>query len=421
VRQSSMKTTSLALETTPLQPHDKDDPANKGLHAGTPIFRRVNGAMFLAGFASFSLIYCVQPLLPEFPSEFGVNAATASLALSLTTAALAFSILLSGAFSQAISRRGLMLVSMSLAAICNILAACTQNWTLLLFARAIEGFVLGGVPAIAMAYLAEEINPKSLGKAMGLYVGGTAFGAMVGRVGMGLVSAFTSWQMAMMLLGGACLLAAGGFYLLLPPSVHFKPSRTPFRTHLRLWGQHLGNPTLLKYFFLGAMLTSVFTTVFNYCTFRLVAAPYDLSRTAVSMIFLTFGLGVVASSYGGSLVDRYGRRAMLLTGFAMAFLGIGLTLLANLAVIVVGIALITIGFFIGHSAASSGVGANSGAAKSHGSSLYLLSYYGGASITGWIGGWFWIHGGWTAVAGLTGACALAGFLVSATMGMPKPR
>lgn len=118
--------------------------------------------------------------------------ATASLALSLTTGTLAFAILLSGAFAQLFTRRNLMFVSMMLAAIANIIAASTEGWAWLLAARALEGFVLGGVPAVAMAYLAEEIEPSSLGKAMGLYVGGTAFGSMAGRVGMGLVSAYTS-------------------------------------------------------------------------------------------------------------------------------------------------------------------------------------------------------------------------------------
>lgn len=396
------------------QPYNPEpQPAEKlWITTGSRAFRKASWALFLAGFASFSLIYCVQPLLPEFPADFGVNAATASLALSLTTAALAVAILLSGAFSQLVSRRNLMLTSMLLAAICNVAAAITPSWGWLLAARAVEGFVLGGVPAVAMAYLAEEIEPKSLGKAMGLYVGGTAFGAMSGRVGMGLISAFTSWQSAMIAMGVACLAASVGFFLLLPESRNFRPQRLPMSAHLRLWGQHLRNGTLIKFYVIGAMLTSVFTTVFNYCTFRLVAAPYELSRTAVSMIFLTFALGMVASSYGGTLVDRLGRKMVLLIAFPTILTGVILTLATPIASIVVGIALITIGFFLGHSAASSGVGANSGNAKSHASALYLLSYYAGASVTGWVGGWFWIHGGWNAVAALTGLCAIVGLAIA---------
>ena len=219
------------------------------IRQGSRQFRRASWALFLAGFASFSLIYCVQPLLPEFPAEFGINPATASLALSLTTGTLAFAILLSGAFAQLFTRRNLMFVSMMLAAIANIIAASTEGWAWLLAARALEGFVLGGVPAVAMAYLAEEIEPSSLGKAMGLYVGGTAFGSMAGRVGMGLVSAYTSWQVAMYALGAVCILAAIGFLLLLPPSRNFRPQHMPLKNHLRIWAQHLGNPELRRFYF----------------------------------------------------------------------------------------------------------------------------------------------------------------------------
>lgn len=381
-------------------------------------FRRASWALFLAGFASFSLIYCVQPLLPEFPEEFGVNAATASLALSLSTATLAFAILLSGAFAQIISRKNLMFASMLLAACCNMLAAASGSWGWLLAARAVEGFVLGGVPAVAMAYLAEEIEPSSLGRAMGLYVAGTAFGAMVGRVGMGLISAFTSWHMAMYALGAACVISAVGFFLLLPPSRNFRPQSMPLSNHLHMWRLHLANPVLIRLYFIGAMLTSVFTTVFNYSAFRLSEPPYGLGRTAVSMIFLTFAFGIIASSHGGTLVDRLGRRSTLRLAFSVILAGVLLTLPPSLLTMVAGISLITIGFFIGHAAASSGVGASSGAAKSHASALYLLFYYAGASLTGWAGGWFWIHGGWFAVASLTGFCAVAGLFVSLSFDRP---
>src|SRR4051794_33060794 len=78
-----------------------------------------------------------------------------------------------------------------------------------------------GPPAVAMAYLAEEIHPRALGATMGLYVGGTAFGGMMGRLGMGALTEFASWRGAMGLLGLIDLAAAIGFILLLPPSRNF--------------------------------------------------------------------------------------------------------------------------------------------------------------------------------------------------------
>lgn len=138
---------------------------------GTRLYWAVSSALFLAGFSTFSLLYCVQPLLPVFSHHFGIGAAQSSLVLSVTSTALALSIVLVSALSENWGRRGLMFVSMLLAALLNIAVAYAPSWQALLILRAAEGFILGGVPAVAMAYLAEEIDLSGLGLSMGIYVG----------------------------------------------------------------------------------------------------------------------------------------------------------------------------------------------------------------------------------------------------------
>ncbi len=49
------------------------DPAAVWIRQGTAEHRRAGLAFFLAGFATFSLIYCVQPLLPLFAASYGVK------------------------------------------------------------------------------------------------------------------------------------------------------------------------------------------------------------------------------------------------------------------------------------------------------------------------------------------------------------
>lgn len=410
-----MTSVTTTIDTIPPQGSTRRvEAAPQWIRLGTAEYRRAGLAMFLAGFASFSLIYCVQPLLPAFARSFGVSPAESSLALSLTTGLLAISIVMAGAFSQALGRRGLMFCSMLMAAVCDIAAAATPNWTGLLAARAIEGFVIGGVPAVAIAYLSEEIEPPNLGRMMGLYVAGTAFGGMVGRIGMGLLTEFLPWRVALGIIGIVCVVAALGFLALLPRSRNFvaRPGFDP-RFHLRTWGAHLRNRGLLRLYVCGFLLTSVFVTLFNYAMFRLSAAPYLLSQVTVSLLFLAYGFGMVSSSVAGRLADRFGRRPLLVAGFATMAAGIGVTLAGSLAIILAGIVLTTTGFFIAHSVASGSIGPLAGAAKGHAASLYLLFYYMGSSIVGSVGGWFWQHGGWDAVAALTGALALAGLVLAA--------
>ena len=72
------------------------DPASHW-QRGSAGYRRASLALFCAGFATFALLYCVQPLLPLLAAHFAVSAASSSLALSLTTLSLALTLLLAGA------------------------------------------------------------------------------------------------------------------------------------------------------------------------------------------------------------------------------------------------------------------------------------------------------------------------------------
>ena len=41
-----------------------DEPGERLIEAGTPVFRRTTLALFAAGFSTFAVLYGVQPLLP---------------------------------------------------------------------------------------------------------------------------------------------------------------------------------------------------------------------------------------------------------------------------------------------------------------------------------------------------------------------
>ena len=392
------------------------DAAPPRIAAGSGAFARINLALFLGGFATFSLLYCVQPLLPEFVHTFGVSPAESALALSLATGFLAVAIMIAAAFSQAVGRRGLMFVSMALAAAMNLAAAMSSTWPMLLVFRGLEGLVLGGVPAVAMAYVAEEIEPRDLAGAMGLYVAGTAFGGMMGRVGMGVLTEFASWRAAMGVMGLLGLVAATAFFLLLPPSRHFeRRPTTSLAPHLVAWARHLAEPSLLRLFCVGFVLTGVYVGMFSYLGFRLKAAPYDLGQGQISMLFLIMALGMVSSSLTGRLGARFGRRNAMLIGLATMTIGAAITLSTPLGLIIAGVGLVTIGFFITHATASAAVGAVAKEAKGHASSLYLLFYYVGSSLIGLADGWAWQGFGWAGVAVLTMALTAFGMASAAPL------
>jgi YNFM family putative membrane transporter len=383
------------------------------LERGTHAYWRASVALLFAGYATFSLLYCVQPLLPAFSAAFGVSPAQSSLSLSFTTAALALAVFVAGFVSEGWSRHRLMTLSLTVSALLTMGVAVAPQWHTLLVLRALEGLALGGVPAVAMAYLAEEVHPDGLGLAMGLYVGGTAIGGMAGRVITGIVADLFSWRAAIGTIGVLGILSMFAFRALLPPSRHFVPRRgLGFAHHRAALARQFARPSLPALFLMGFVLMGSFVTLYNYIGYRLLAPPYQLSQSAIGAIFVVYLTGVVASPWSGRMADAFGRGRVLTGGIVIMLIGLGLTMLQPIAAIAAGIACITLGFFAGHAVASGWVGRLAKEAKGQAAALYLLSYYLGSSLVGSYGGHFWTAHGWNGVAGLVGTLLVIGLAVS---------
>ncbi len=401
---SGMSTDALGLPAErPIEPAVGSGPAVHSVQSfnrvGSRRYLRAAAALFLAGFATFSLLYCVQPLLPTLARVFGVGAAASSLAISVTTGLLALSIVAAASLSDLWGRKPVMAGSLALAAACNAAAAIAPSWSLFLGLRALEGIALGGVPAVAMTYLAEETEPTGLGLAMGLYVGSTAVGGMGGRVIAGLVAAATSWRAAVGLVGLAGLVLALAFILLLPPSRHFRRRPVDLAGQTRAFAAALRRPALLALYGFGFLIMGGFVALYNYAGFRLEAPPYRLDQAQEGLIFTLYLLGTVSSPLAGVLADRFGRAPVMAAASLVALGGVAASLFMPLGAVVLGIGLVTLGFFAGHAVASGSIGGLAGDHKGQAASLYLLSYYAGSSLLGTAGGWFWSAGRWPAVAG----------------------
>ncbi|MGF6769538.1 YNFM family putative membrane transporter [Paraburkholderia sp. GAS199] len=383
------------------------------LERGTRAYWRASIALLFAGYATFSLLYCVQPLLPAFSAAFDVTPAQSSLSLSFTTAALALAIFVAGFVSEGWSRHKLMTLSLTVSALLTVGVSFAPHWHQLLVLRMLEGLALGGVPAVAMAYLAEEVHPDGLGLAMGLYVGGTAIGGMAGRVITGIVADLFSWRVAIGTIGVLGVLSMLAFRALLPPSRHFVPRRgLGFTHHRSALLKQFTRPGLPWLFLLGFVLMGSFVTLYNYIGFRLLAPPYQLSQTEIGAIFVVYLTGVVASPWSGRMADTFGRARVLTASLLLMLVGLGLTMLHPLAAIAAGIACVTFGFFAGHSVASGWVGRLAKEAKGQAAALYLLAYYLGSSVIGSYGGHVWANYGWNGVTGLVGGLLVLGLIAT---------
>lgn len=347
------------------------------IEKGTPMFMRTVLALFSGGFATFALLYCVQPMMPALSHEFSINAAQSSLILSVATAMLALGLLITGPISDRLGRKPVMVSALFCAALATIASGLMPTWEGILLMRALVGLSLSGLAAVAMTYLSEEIHPQHIGLDMGLYIGGNAIGGMSGRLIIGVLIDFVSWHTAMLIIGALALIAATVFWKFLPESLNFRASSLKPRNLLDGFVMHFKDAGLLWLFLEAFLLMGAFVTMFNYIGYRLLADPYDLSQAVVGVLSLVYLSGINSSAKIGSLADRLGRRRVLWATIVLMLAGIALTLLTPLRLVVPGMLIFTFGFFGAHSVASSWIGRRAVKAKGQASSLYLFCYYAG--------------------------------------------
>ncbi|WP_173089035.1 MFS transporter [Devosia sp. 1635] len=381
------------------------------IRRGTPAFVRANIAFFLSAFAIFASLYSVQPLLPILAAEFGLDAGTSSLALSSTTATLALALLLASWVSDRLGRRTLMVWAILLTAALGLVLPFAPNWSALLIIRTLMGLTLSGLPAVAMVYLAEEMDPEALGFSMGLYIGGTAIGGMAGRLLSGILADLIGWRPALMVLGAAIALAALVVVLLLPAPHNSRRSRIALRELAALVRLQFRDPGLPWLFASAFLLMGSFVTLYNYVGFRLALPPFALSHAAISAIFVVYLLGSFSSAWAGGLAQRLGRRRVYWTLVLVMTLGVFLTLVPSTPVIILGLAIATTGYFAAHGIASAWVARRASVGRAQASAIYLFSYYLGSSVLGTLGGYAWVAWDWNGVLLVSGGAAAAALFV----------
>lgn len=372
-------------------------------------FARASTALFLAGLVTFASLYATQPLLPLLGADFGRSPAETALTVSAATISLGIALVFLGPVSDAIGRTNIMLTSLFASSVVTLACALSPSWHMLLGLRALLGVCVAGLPAVAVAYLREEVPPERAGQAIGTYIGGTALGGMAGRLVCGLVADLAGWRWALAAIGLVCTASALVVWRLLPASRNFhaealRPRELTART-LRL----LGDRTQLALMGLSFCAMGAFVSCFNAMGYRLEAPPYSLSVGVAGLVFAVYAFGSWSSARAGRAAETRGVRTVTAGALVIHLAGIALAAARPLPLVVVGLCLTTIGFFAAHGVASGWVAASAQAHRlgtAQAASLYLFAYYLGSSVAGSLAGLAWSRLAWPGVSLLTGSLVL---------------
>lgn len=385
---------------------------------GSKAYGRILAGLSCAGVATFAQLYSTQAVLPLLASDLQVTAAEAALTISLATVGLAATVIPWSFLADRIGRVKAMMWGISTATVLGLLVPLSSGFAMLLALRLLEGMALGGIPAIAIAYLNEEVSKVHAALAAGSYVAGTTLGGLSGRLVAGPVGELWGWRAAALAVSLLATAAAVAFLVLVPRAQGFVPAKVAgLRGALRMLGGHLRNVRLLAIYAQAFLMMGGFVAVYNYLGFRLSGAPFGLPATVISLIFLAYLSGTFSSRWAATMTTRFGRRNVLLAGLALAMAGLALTLASNLVLILAGLVVFTGGFFAAHSIGSGWTGAIASTGRAQAASLYNLAYYLGSSLLGWAGGLVFQAWGWNALAG---AVIVLACLTAATVAVVHP-
>lgn len=387
----------------------------QGLERGSAGYRRILIALMCAGVATFAQLYALQGVLPLLAADLGRAPADAALAVSSATLGLALAVIGWSMISDRFGRRRTMIAAVTAATVLGGAANMMPTFELIVGLRFLEGAALGGIPAVAMAYLAEEVSTVHAAVAAGSYISGTSIGGLSGRMVAAPIGELFGWRAGALAVTAVAVVATVAFFVLAPRQRGFHPQPLQPVVLARTVLAHLRDVGQVALYLQGFLLMGSFVATYNYLGFHLGEPPFGISQALVSLLFLAYLSGTWSSAWAGSLTTRFGRRPVLIGSAGVMMVGLLLTLIAWLPAIIMGLVVFTAGFFAAHSVANGWVPARARAGRAQASSLYTLFYYGGSSVLGWATGLVFVHGWGAVAASLCGWVALA--ILAAVVGL----
>jgi predicted MFS family arabinose efflux permease len=359
----------------------------------TPSLAVAQVAVGIAGFCCFINLYSPQAVLPLLSGEFGASAAEVSSIITVSTLAVAFTAPFTGAVADVLGRKRVIVAALFVLAVPTLMLAFSTSLPQMIFWRAVQGLVLPPIFAVTLAYIGDEWPPAGATRAAGIYTSGSSLGGFGGRLIVGIIADLLSWRYGFGALAVVTLLGAIAVVLLLPHEKQFVRSEGLIASGKQMLA-HLRNGQLLATYAVGFGVLFNFIATFTYVSFHLADPPYNLSASALGLLFVVYLTGSVLTPWTGWAVARFGRRRFMIRIICLWAVGIALTLLPSLFAIIAGLAICAACGLICQAVSTGYVTVTAKAGRSSAVGLYVTSFYLGGSIGAAAGGLAWTYGKW---------------------------
>ena len=371
-------------------------------------------AVAFCAIGAFLHLYAPQAVLPMMAGEYGVGAADASLIITAGTLAVAATAPFTGALSDVIGRKRLIVVAMALLLIPATMTALAPSLNQLIFWRFMHGLLLPPIFAVAIAYIGDEWPPGEANGVFGLYAAASAVGGFFGRFIPGMLTEYIGWRGGFLALAACSVICLAMVALLLTPERKFVRA-TDIGTSLRQMVAHLGNPRLLATFAVGFGVLFNFIATFTYLSFHLAAPPFNKSPAFLGSIFVVYLVGSAAALWLGRVIAWLGRRTFVLCVLGVWACGMLISLIPSVTAIVLSLIIASTCGILTQASSTSFVAITAKTGTSAAVGLYVTSFYIGGTFGGWLPALAYEAGGWPySLALVIGMLSIMALIVSTT-------
>ncbi|WP_407309654.1 MFS transporter [Desulfosporosinus sp. SB140] len=339
----------------------------------------------LAGFIVMADNWVVSPILPAIAQNIGVPVTSAGLLITSYMIPFGLFQLVFGPLADRFGKRQILTLAIFLFTFAAALTSLGKGLADLSLYRALTGAFAASVMPVSLALIADLVPMSERQAAIGTFMGISFLGQGLSMAIGGSIAFFVSWRGVFIVYA---LLAAIVTILFATTGRKIPSAKNPNSEFLAPYGRLLGKSHSATLYLVVLIEGFLILGSFSYLG-AFIESVYKFNYLAIGLIMTAFGVtAVIGGRLSGKLAQKLGRKKVLLAGLISAMAADLLFFIKGdlIGVLIIGVALLGLGFMLAHSTLLTI--ATEFAAKARGAAMSLVAFcfMGGGGIGTALGG-----------------------------------
>ena len=353
--------------------------------------------------------YYNQPLLEMIRHDMGVSQHEANLITVVTQIGYALGLCFLIPMGDLYSRRRIIVINMSVAAVMAIFIAFSQRVWIVWGASLLLG-ACSVIPQFFIPIAGQYSEKKNKGRNMGIVLSGLLTGILASRVVSGYVGEWLGWR-EMFIIAALIMIVCLILTLKIMPQIDSNYVGTYRGLMKSVFHIVANNARIRLYAIRAAFSFGSMMAIWSCLAFRLAQAPFFSGSEMVGTLGMCGIAGALAASGLGKLVNQWGIRKLSLYGACLQLVAwttaylFGDTYMG----LIVAIIMVDIGLQCLQLSNQSGCIQEMPEASNRANTIFMTTYFIGGSFGTYCAGLAWTHEGWM------GVCAVGAVLAAISL------